>query len=258
MDLNLYRKKTAKDRALKGKPNDTDNTGFLVFAIRNGGYFTREPLCSHDAHRTLLDACVCAGIRSKGSDMERYGKEIEITLTEGTVNLYTGQGITVIRKEQIVKAFETAAEKATAPESLSPIGYQAFDGYGICGHSHDTITESAICAEAFEIGRGYSPCGKCAEKIGAAIFTDKPCYQHQQTSGVADLNGRYLLPQELEFGMRIELLTNKIDPSKLRQAQPVSTETKQPKNDPETYGAFGDEEPPYEPPTRATRKRRNR
>ena len=43
MNLNLYRKKAALDRALNGKA--VSGQKFEVFAIHSRGYFTREPLC---------------------------------------------------------------------------------------------------------------------------------------------------------------------------------------------------------------------
>lgn len=49
-----------------------DREHYEVFA-RRGGYIGHESLCE-TPHRTLLDACACAGILSTDSDLERYQK----------------------------------------------------------------------------------------------------------------------------------------------------------------------------------------
>ena len=85
MNLNLYRKKAALDRALNGKA--VSGQKFEVFAIHSRGYFTREPLCTDHLHETILDACVCANIKSVGKDMEKYGAAIEIVQLSGTVGV---------------------------------------------------------------------------------------------------------------------------------------------------------------------------
>ena len=103
-------------------------------------------------------------------------------------------------KQQILRAFE----KVTTPATLL---YRAVNGYGSCLHTHSTITEAAICADAFVTDRGYSPCGTCSKEIGAAIFSQTPCFKHQQTAGVEEISGRPLGTQEIYLGIQLEALS---------------------------------------------------
>ena len=196
MDLNLYRKKIDRDRAMNGKA--VSGQKFEVFAIHKNGYFTREPLCDSHLHETLLDACVCANIKSVGKDMEKYGVEVEIVQISGTTDFFKNKNLGVITKQQILRAFE----KVTTPATLL---YRAVNGYGSCLHTHSTITEAAICADAFVSDRGYSPCGTCSKEIGAAIFSQTPCFKHKQTAGVEEINGRELGTQEMHLGYSSKL-----------------------------------------------------
>ena len=197
MDLNLYRKKAALDRAMNGK--EVTEKKFAVFAIHAGGYFTREPLCDAHNHSKLLDACVCANIKSVGKDMDRYGVEVEIVMLSGTTDFYKQKGMEIIKKAQIVRAFE----KATTHERPS---FNGFNEYGSCLHCHPSITEAAICANVYEAGRGYAPCGDCTKDIGAAIYSRTPCLKHKQVAGVAQTNGMQITAQEMYLGMRVEEL----------------------------------------------------
>ena len=216
MDLNLYRKKAALDRALNGKA--VSGQKFEVFAIHSRGYFTREPLCTDHLHKTILDACVCANIKSVGKDMEKYGVEVEIVQLSGTTtDFFKNKNIKVITKQQILRAFE----KATTPATLL---YRAVNGYGSCLHTHSTITEAAICADAFVSDRGYSPCGTCSKEIGAAIFSQTPCFKHQQTAGVEEISGRPLATQEIHLGMQLEALQSKSKPLPNSNIKPVEVQ----------------------------------
>ena len=198
MNLNLYRKKAALDRALNGKAVSGEK--FEVFAIHKNGYFTREPLCADHLHETILDACVCANIKSARQDMEKYGVEVEIVQLSGTTDFFKNKNLQVITKQQILRAFE----KVTTPATLL---YRAVNGYGSCLHTHSTITEAAICADAFVTDRGYAPCGTCSKEIGAAIFSQTPCFKHQQTAGVEEISGRPLGTQEIYLGIQLEALS---------------------------------------------------
>ena len=198
MDLNLIRKKIDQDRAMNGKA--VSGQKFEVFGVHSGGYFTREPLCADHLHETLLDACVCANIKSVGKDLEKYGAAIEIVQLSGTTDFFKNKNLQVITKKQIQRAFE----KVTTPATLL---YRAVNGYGSCLHTHSTITEAAICADAYVTDRGYAPCGTCSKEIGAAIFSDIPCFEHQQTAGVEEINGRELGTQEMDFGIQLEALS---------------------------------------------------
>ena len=112
MNLNLYRKKAALDRALNGKA--VSGQKFEVFAIHSRGYFTRDPLCTDHLHETILDACVCANIKSARQDMEKYGVEVEIVQISGTTDFFKNKNLQVITKKQIQRAFE----KVTTPATL--------------------------------------------------------------------------------------------------------------------------------------------
>ena len=215
MNLNLYRKKAALDRALNGKA--VSGQKFEVFAIHSRGYFTREPLCDSHLHETLLDACVCANIKSVGKDMEKYGAAIEIVQLSGTTDFFKNKNIKVITKQQILRAFE----KVTTPATLL---YRAVNGYGSCLHTHSTITEAAICADAFVTDRGYAPCGTCSKEIGAAIFSQTPCFKHKQTAGVEEINGRELGTQEIHFGIQLEALQSKSKPLPNSNIKPVEVQ----------------------------------
>ena len=103
MDLNLYRKKIDLDRAMNGKA--VSGQKFEVFGVHSGGYFTREPLCADHLHETLLDACVCANIKSVGKDLEKYGVAVEIVQLSGTIDFYKSKNLRVMTKEQIVRTF---------------------------------------------------------------------------------------------------------------------------------------------------------
>ena len=214
MDLNLYRKKIDRDRAMNGKA--VSGQKFEVFAIHSRGYFTREPLCDSHLHETLLDACVCANIKSVGKDMEKYGAAIEIVQLSGTTDFFKNKNIKVITKQQILRAFE----KVTTPATLL---YRAVNGYGSCLHTHSTITEAAICADAFVTDRGYAPCGTCSKEIGAAIFSQTPCFKHQQTAGVEEINGR-AWTQEIHFGIQLEALQSKSKPLPNSNIKPVEVQ----------------------------------
>ena len=196
MNLNLYRKKAALDRALNGKA--VSGQKFEVFAIHKNGYFTREPLCADHLHETLLDACVCANIKSVGKDMEKYGAAIEIVQLSGTTDFFKNKNIKVITKQQILRAFE----KVTTPATLL---YRAVNGYGSCLHTHSTITEAAICADAYISDRGYSPCGTCSKEIGAAIFSQTPCFKHKQTAGVEEIIRKGLERRKCTLGYSSKL-----------------------------------------------------
>ena len=119
MNLNLYRKKAALDRALNGKAVSGEK--FEVFSIHSRGYFTREPLCADHLHTTLLNACVCANIKSARQDMEKYGVEVEIVQISGTTDFFKNKNLQVITKKQILRAFE----KVTTPATLL---YRAVNG----------------------------------------------------------------------------------------------------------------------------------
>ena len=215
MDLNLYRKKIDRDRAMNGKA--VSGQKFEVFGVHSRGYFTREPLCDSHLHETLLDACVCANIKSVGKDMEKYGVEVEIVQLSGTTDFFKNKNIKVITKQQILRAFE----KVTTPATLL---YRAVNGYGSCLHTHSTITEAAICADAFVTDRGYAPCGTCSKEIGAAIFSQTPCFKHQQTAGVEEISGRPLGTQEIHFGIQLEALQSKSKPLPNSNIKPVEVQ----------------------------------
>ena len=215
MNLNLYRKKAALDRALNGKAVSGEK--FEVFAIHKNGYFTREPLCADHLHETLLNACVCANIKSARQDLEKYGVEVEIVQLSGTTDFYKSKDLQVMTKQQILRAFE----KATAQESPT---YRAINPYGSCLHRHSTITEAAICADAFVTDRGYAPCGTCSKEIGAAIFSQTPCFKHKQTAGVEEINGRELGTQEIHFGIQLEALQSKSKPLPNSNIKPVEVQ----------------------------------
>ena len=198
MDLNLYRKKIDLDRAMNGKA--VSGQKFEVFGVHSGGYFTREPLCADHLHETILDACVCANIKSARQDMEKYGVEVEIVQLSGTTDFFKSKNLRVMTKEQIVRTFNTDTTQAT-------LSYRAFNGYGSCLHNHSTITKAAICADAYVIDRGYAPCGSCSKELGAAIFSQTPCFKHQQTAGVEEISGRPLGTQEIYLGIQLEALS---------------------------------------------------
>ncbi len=207
MDINSYRAKLAEERVGKNKEDEKAiiEKRFEVFGIHEDGYFNREPLCASHHHLTILQAAVCANIRSLGTeDISKYGVEVEIVMLSGSSDFYRQKDMEVITKEKV----ERALEKATAQKT--PM-YKAVNAYGFCLHRHTTITEAAICADAFVTDRGYAPCGTCSKKIGAAIYSQTPCSKHKQIAGVEELNGRQLATQEVYFGMQLETLQGKVE-----------------------------------------------
>ena len=206
MDINSYRAKLAEERVGKNKEDEKAiiEKRFEVFGIHEDGYFNREPLCDGHHHLTILEAAVCANIRSLGTDIERYGVEVEIVMLSGSSDFYRQKDMEVITKEKV----ERTLERATAQKA--PM-YRAMNAYGSCLHRHGLVTEAAICADAYEIGRGYAPCGACSKEIGAAIYSQTPCFKHRQIAGVEELNGRQLAPQEIYFGMQLETLQGKVE-----------------------------------------------
>ena len=245
MNLAIYKKKVsenkeeaAMDRALKGLAASSDKARFEVFAIHQNGYISREALCMDHLHSTLLDACMCAGLQSAGNDLSRYGIEVEIVCLVGAADFHAGLGLKVVERHEIVDAFE----KLTRDRRGTQTGYRGDDGYGACSHKHESITDAAMCVNAFEPGRGFAPCGTCTRKDAITIFTASPCYRHSQTAGVVDMEGARLTPRELEFGIRLEQLT--------REKSPPAPSS-------EPYGPE-DDELPYEAESRPQHKRRNR
>ena len=136
---------------------------------------------------------------------------------EGNTDFFKNKNLGVITKQQILRAFE----KVTTPATLL---YRAVNGYGSCLHTHSTITEAAICADAYIFDRGYSPCGTCSKEIGVFIFSDIPCFKHKQTVGVEELNGRELGTQEMHFGIQLEALQSKSKPLPNSNIKPVEVQ----------------------------------
>lgn len=86
-----------------------------VFGTRDG-YIGHQSLCE-TPHRTLPEACACAGIISTGSDMERYQIEFEIITFQGrTPDLFTAGVTRVVGRNEIVRTITEQSDKTIPPK----------------------------------------------------------------------------------------------------------------------------------------------
>ena len=180
---------------------------FAAVTLPRLGYTHRvRLLVDTGADVTSLHPMDCEGLA-----YEMLGVTSETTGIGGTVEYYREPALLTFR----------AFEKVTTPATLL---YRAVNGYGSCLHTHSTITEAAICADAFVTDRGYAPCGTCSKEIGAAIFSQTPCFKHQQTAGVEEISGRPLATQEIHFGIQLEALQSKSKPLPNSNIKPVEVQ----------------------------------
>ncbi len=193
-----------------------DREYFEVFARRDG-YIRHESLCE-TPHRTLLEACACAGILSTGSDMERYQKEIEIITFQGsTPDLFTAGATRVVGRNEIVRTITEQSDKTIPPEVRAYKAMRHGDEES-CPDRHANLLELAICEGIYEEGRGFTPCELCSkETIG--IFTERLCTRHDKTLVIVGTLDQHIVTlPELEMGIELAQLKAQ---NECRMAEPT-------------------------------------
>ena len=181
-----------------------DREHFEVFARRDG-YIGRESLCE-TPHRTLLEACACAGIISTGSDLERYQEEIEIITFQGRIpNLLTAGATRVVSRNEIVRTITEQSKKIIPPKIRAYKALRHGDQES-CPIRHANLLELAICEGIYIEDRGFMPCGLCTKKA-IAVFTERLCTRHDQTLMIVDTFDQHIVTlPELEMGIELAQL----------------------------------------------------